>query len=68
MVFGALILIFSLFYYGRYAKKNFNDLFEENKKKNNNVISINENESSLKVSTIALEVSSTDNSRIIWFI
>ena len=65
MVFGALILIFSLFYYGRYAKKNFNDLFEENKKKNNNVISINENESSLKVSTIALEVSSTDNSRII---
>lgn len=41
MVFGALVLIFSLFYFGRYAKKNFNKMILENE--HHHKESINEN-------------------------
>lgn len=34
MIFGILVLIFSLFYFGRYAKRNFNLMMEENKNLN----------------------------------
>jgi uncharacterized membrane protein YukC len=34
MVFGGLILLFSLFYFNRYAKKHFNIMVQENRKKN----------------------------------
>jgi hypothetical protein len=38
MVFGAIVLIFSLFYFGRYAKKNFNEMIEENQSSKNLLI------------------------------
>jgi hypothetical protein len=44
MVFGALIIIFSLFYFGRYAKINFNKMIKENEI-NKNFIIIAENDS-----------------------
>lgn len=31
MIFGIIVLIFSLLYFGRYAKTNFNKMMEENK-------------------------------------
>lgn len=31
MIFGIVVLIFSLLYFGRYAKRNFNKMMEENK-------------------------------------
>lgn len=31
MIFGILVLVFSLLYFGRYAKRNFNLMMEENK-------------------------------------
>ena len=34
MVFGAIVLIFSLFYFGNYAKKNFGKMMEENETAN----------------------------------
>ncbi len=44
MVFGALVLIFSLFYFGRYAKKNFNEMIEENQSNKNLLTNLNEEE------------------------
>lgn len=34
MVFGAIVLIFSLFYFSRYAKTNFNEMIENESSKN----------------------------------
>ncbi len=44
MVFGILVLIFSLFYFGRYAKKNFNKMIEQNNKINDVSIDSNNEE------------------------
>ncbi len=39
MVFGIIVLLFSLLYFTRYAKRNFNLMIEENKLKNNSSFS-----------------------------
>lgn len=31
MIFGIVVLVFSLLYFGRYAKRNFNKMMEDNK-------------------------------------
>jgi len=33
MIFGIIVLVFSLLYFGRYAKRNFNKMMEDNKSK-----------------------------------
>jgi len=42
MIFGVLVLIFSLLYFGRYAKRNFDKMMEENMHKNINETSLSE--------------------------
>lgn len=44
IIFGALVLIFSLVYFGRYADKNFKEMVEENKKNNDTLVNTDVND------------------------
>jgi hypothetical protein len=58
IIFGALVLIFSLIYFARYADKNFKKMMEDNKNKNqeNSFNTMNDESIDSRLSTGILEV------------